>query len=208
MEYHRKTSRIIKNLSCPLLSICVVGAENARCPGQPPDAMGVLGVSPRPTTRALTGWTFCGSTSHTTEEKIQEIEHILFTTERPRSRNGFSRTGKSIFEKRHRALADRSATVRWSWFVRVSGQRTGGNKYPWPLRSRRRIVRVAKGYLTGAFVFGQIAAEKCSKFCRLLAAPKIDTSKSTGLQTKSKSGITRIEKQCSMCVISNTRCAG
>jgi succinate dehydrogenase/fumarate reductase flavoprotein subunit len=173
MEYHQRIT-IIKDLSCPLLSICVVrGAKML-------DVLDNLLMQ-------WECWDFAKANhaalaglgplrlrlSHLPEEKIQEIEHILFSTERPVQERFFKR----------RQIDFRKDDIElWPTEVQLCGghgmsglvvNERAETNVP-GLYAGGDVSCVAKGYLTGAFVFGQIAAEQSVRFARSCPRPKVD----------------------------------
>jgi succinate dehydrogenase/fumarate reductase flavoprotein subunit len=111
--------------------------------------------------------------SHLPPEKIQEIESILFTTERP-VQERFFKNRKIDFRKHDIEL----------WPTEV--QLCGGHGLSGVVVNEKAettiaglyaagdVSCVARGYLTGAFVFGEIAAEQAFGFVSSTPAPKMD----------------------------------
>ena len=103
--------------------------------------------------------------SHLPEEKIEEIEHLIFTLERPscerflKGRNVDMR--KSDVELATTELflcgghGQAGLTVDETAATTVAGLYAAGDTAP-----------LGRGYLTGAFVFGQLAAENGTAFAR------------------------------------------
>jgi succinate dehydrogenase/fumarate reductase flavoprotein subunit len=111
--------------------------------------------------------------SHLPEAVIQEIESILFTTERPVQQRFFQ--GRGIDFRR-------DDIELWP----TEAQLCGGHGMTGLLVNHRAettvaglyaagdVACVAKGHLTGAFVFGEIAAEEAAAFVRARPRPDPD----------------------------------
>ncbi len=111
--------------------------------------------------------------SHLPEAVIQEIERILFTTERPVQQRFFQ--GRGIDFRR-------DDIELWP----TEAQLCGGHGMTGLLVNHRAettvpglyaagdVACVAKGHLTGAFVFGEIAAEQAAAFVRARSRPDPD----------------------------------
>jgi succinate dehydrogenase/fumarate reductase flavoprotein subunit len=113
--------------------------------------------------------------SHLPVEKIEEIEHILFTTERPVMERFFSRRNID-FKKNDIEL--------WPTEHKIcGGHGLGGivvnekaeTVIP-GLFAAGDAACVSKGHLTGAFVFGEIAAESSVDFAKSNGNADIDSS--------------------------------
>ncbi|RPJ54766.1 MAG: FAD-binding protein, partial [Acidobacteria bacterium] len=111
--------------------------------------------------------------SHLPEAVIQEIEGILFTTERPVQQRFFK--GRNIDFRR-------DDIELWpTEFQLCGGHGMSGlvvnaraeTSVP-GLYAAGDVACVSKGHLTGAFVFGEIAAEGAAAFVRAHAAPRAD----------------------------------
>ncbi len=173
MEFQYRVT-IIKDLSCPLLSICVVrGArmldifdeilmEWTSWDLKKANAAAAAGRGPLRL-----------RLSHLPEDKIREIESILFTTERPVQERFFKRRGID-FRKQDIEL--------WPTEPQICGghgmsglvvNEKAETAVP-GLYASGDVSCVAKGHLTGAFVFGEIAAERAASFARSETAPKLD----------------------------------
>lgn len=173
---------IIKDLSCPLLSICVVrGArmldifdeilmEWTSWDLKKANAAAAAGRGPLRL-----------RLSHLPPEKIKEIESILFTTERPVQERFFKRR-KIDFRKDDIELwptepqicgghGMAGLVVNEKAETAVPGLYAGGD-----------VSCVAKGHLTGAFVFGEIAAEGAARFAASQRAPTLDSGQVQEIQ--------------------------
>ena len=194
MEYHQRIT-IIKDLSCPLLSICVVrGAKML-------DVLDNLLMQwecwdfAKANHAALTGLgPLRLRLSHLPEEKIQEIEHILFTTERPVQERFF----------KNRQIDFRKDDIElWPTEVQLCGghgmsglvvNERAETNVP-GLYAGGDVSCVAKGYLTGAFVFGQIAAEQSVRFAGSCPRPKVDPAQIEGVKQKIEKRTARADKR-------------
>ncbi len=119
--------------------------------------------------------------SHLPEQTIQEIEDILFTTERPVQQRFFK--GRNIdFRKNDIEL--------WP----TENQLCGGHGMTGIVVNERAetgvpglyaagdVACVAKGHLTGAFIFGEIAAEQAARFVRSNPQPGLDSAQVDDIQ--------------------------
>jgi succinate dehydrogenase/fumarate reductase flavoprotein subunit len=173
MEYHQRVT-IVKDLNCPLLSICVVRG------GKMLDILDNLLMQ-------WECWDFAKANhaasaglgplrirlSHLPNEKIQEIESILFSTERPVQERFFK--GRKIDFRNH-------DIELWPTEVQLCGghglsglvvNERAETNIP-GLYASGDVSCVAKGYLTGAFVFGEIAAEQAVTFAASEGKPRVD----------------------------------
>lgn len=102
---------------------------------------------------------------HLPEDKIKEIEDILFTTERPvmerffRGRGiDFRHSDIELFNTEHFLCSGHGLAgvlVNDNGETDIRGLLAAGD-----------VACVARGHLTGAFTFGEITAERASKICR------------------------------------------
>ncbi len=110
---------------------------------------------------------------HLPEDKIKEIEDILFTTERPvierffRGRGiGFRHSDIELFNTEHFLCSGHGMAgllVNDTGETNIRGLLAAGD-----------VACVAKGHLTGAFTFGEITAENASRICK--AEPRAEIS--------------------------------
>jgi succinate dehydrogenase/fumarate reductase flavoprotein subunit len=194
MEYHQRIT-IIKDLSCPLLSICVVrGAKML-------DVLDNMLMQwecwdfAKANHAALSGLgPLRLRLSHLPEEKIQEIEHILFTTERP--------VQERFFKNRHIDFRKDDIEL-WPTEVQLCGghgmsgvvvNERAETNVP-GLYAAGDVSCVAKGYLTGAFVFGQIAAEQSVRFAASCSRPKADPAQIDRVKDKIAKRTARADKR-------------
>jgi succinate dehydrogenase/fumarate reductase flavoprotein subunit len=102
---------------------------------------------------------------HLSEEKIHEIEDILFSTERPVMERFFQGRGINfrhsdieLFNTEHFLCSGHGMAgllINERGETSVQGLLAAGD-----------VACVAKGHLTGAFVFGEVAAERAAEICR------------------------------------------
>ncbi|MBW2146983.1 MAG: FAD-binding protein [Deltaproteobacteria bacterium] len=119
--------------------------------------------------------------NHLPEETIQEIEDILFTTERPvqqrffKGRNVDFRKGDiELWPTEHQLCGGHGMSglvVNERAETGVPGLYAAGD-----------VACVAKGHLTGAFVFGEIAAEQAARFVRSNPRPGRDSAQVDDVQ--------------------------
>ena len=183
MEYHQRVT-IVKDLNCPLLSICVVRG------GKMLDVLDNLLMQwecwdfAKANHAALSGLgPLRIRLSHLPSEKIQEIESILFSTERPVQERFF----------KNRKIDFRTHDIElWPTEVQLCGghglsgvvvNERAETNIP-GLYAAGDVSCVAKGYLTGAFVFGEIAAEQAVGFAAAQGPPKIDTNQIEAIKKK------------------------
>ena len=194
MEFQYRVT-IIKDLSCPLLSICVVrGArmldifdeilmEWTSWDLKKANAAAAAGRGPLRL-----------RLSHLPHEKIREIESILFTTERPVQERFFKRRNID-FRKQDIELwptepqicgghGMSGLVVNERAETGVPGLYAGGD-----------VSCVAKGHLTGAFVFGEIAAEQAAVFAKSQPAPRLDSRQVKALEERVRKLADRADKR-------------
>lgn len=107
---------------------------------------------------------------HLAEETIREIEDILFSTERPVQKRFFA--GRGIDFRRN------DVELHPTEFFMCGGHGMTGlvvneraeTSVP-GLYAAGDVSCVSRGHLTGAFVFGEVAAESAAEYCR--AAPRM-----------------------------------
>lgn len=165
---------IIKDLSCPLLSICVVrGARMLDILDEILMEWTSWDLKKANAAAAAGRGPLRLRLSHLPHDKIKEIESILFSTERPVQERFFKRRNID-FRKQDIELwptepqicgghGMSGLVVNEKAETAVPGLYAGGD-----------VSCVAKGHLTGAFVFGEIAAEQAAGFVRTQPAPKLN----------------------------------
>ncbi|MBW1711554.1 MAG: FAD-binding protein [Deltaproteobacteria bacterium] len=113
--------------------------------------------------------------NHLPEENIREIEELLFSTERPvqerffKGRNGDFRTGEIELWPTECFLCGGHGLTG----VRVNER--AETSVP-GLYAAGDTALVARGHLTGAFVFGEIAAENASEYAAASQAVEVEAS--------------------------------
>lgn len=111
--------------------------------------------------------------SHLSEEKIREVEDLLFTTERPVQERFF----------KGRGIDFRSGDIElWPTDCYLCGghgltgiriNERAESSLP-GLYAAGDVSLVARGHLSGAFVYGQIAAESATEYAAQCAVPRIN----------------------------------
>ncbi|MBP3730924.1 MAG: FAD-binding protein [Mailhella sp.] len=165
MEYTQRTM-LIKDSNMPLLAICVTrGGKVLDCNGKVIMEGEVNNINAMNEAFTQGRGPVHIQLSHLPEEKIREIEHILFTTERPVNERFFA--GRRIdFRKQDIEL--------WpTEYYLCGGHGLAGIRVNERaetavpgLYAAGDVASVAKQHLTGAFVFGEIAAEQAVKYIR------------------------------------------
>jgi len=186
---------IIKDLSCPLLSICVVrGARMLDIFDEILMEWEAWDLKKANAAVAEGRGPLRVRMSHLPHEKIKEIESILFTTERP-VQERFFKNRKIDFRKQDIEL--------WPTEVQLCGghgmsglvvNEKAETGVP-GLYAAGDVSCVAKGHLTGAFVFGEVAAEEAVHFATSQTAPKLDPGQVTELEKKIEKRTSRGDKR-------------
>jgi len=129
---------------------------------------------------------------HLPEAKIKEIEDILFTTERPVQQRFYEgrgvnfRTGDiELWPTEYYLCGGHGMT---GIFVNEQAATTLPGLY-----AAGDVSLVARGHLSGAFVYGEIAAEEASEFARKHSAPK--RSKAPNMEGLKSDLIKRMEQK-------------
>jgi len=175
MEFTR-TSPLIKDMSCPLLYIVLTrGAEVVNAFGEKIGGEG--GVSMGTMLKEIydgKGPIFISMT-HLPDEKVSEIESILFTTERPIQRKFFKGRGIDFREK---AIELRPTEVQLCGGHGASGIRVDERAQTAVrgLYAAGDVACVPGQHLTGAFVFGEVAAEEAVALVRGSESPALDAT--------------------------------
>lgn len=175
MEFTR-TSPLIKDLSCPLLYIVLTrGAEVVNAFGE--KVTGEGGVSMGSMLKEIVdgkGPIFINMT-HLPHESVSEIESILFTTERPIQRKFFKGRGIDFREK---PIELAPTEVQLCGGHGASGIRVNerAETTVTGLYAAGDVACVPGQHLTGAFVFGEVAAENAVELTRGSYAPVVDAS--------------------------------
>jgi succinate dehydrogenase/fumarate reductase flavoprotein subunit len=121
--------------------------------------------------------------SHLPEEAIREIESILFSTERPAQERFFKGRGVD-FRKGDIELWPTENQLCGGHGMSGLGVNEKAETTVPGLYAAGDVACVSKGHLTGAFVFGEIAAEQAVRFIASQPSPKIDRGQIAGMQRK------------------------
>jgi len=131
--------------------------------------------------------------SHLPHDLISEVEDILFTTERPiqqkffKERNvDFRKDDIELWPTEHQLCGGHGkcgVVVNERAETGVPGLYAAGD-----------VASVAKGHLTGAFVFGEIAAEQAALFARSNPAPKLNTDQINDIDSTRKRRLSQNNK--------------
>ncbi|MCF8070534.1 MAG: FAD-binding protein [Desulfobacterales bacterium] len=133
------------------------------------------------------------SLKHLPEETISEIEHILFTCERP--------VQERFFRNRHIDFRTHDIEL-WPTEVQLcgghgmSGIRVDENAWTgiYGLYAAGDVACVPKQHLTGAFVFGEIAAENAVKVTKNINDVCVDEKKILSILNKKESRENNLDK--------------
>jgi succinate dehydrogenase/fumarate reductase flavoprotein subunit len=166
-------SPLIKDLNCPLLYITLTrGAEVVNALGEKIELEYLSTQTMLKELREGRGPIFI-KMNHLSEERIQEIERILFTTERPIQKKFWENRGVDfreglieLGETEYQLCGGHGLTgvvVNEKTETTLKGLYAAGDVACVPLQ-----------HLTGAFVFGEVAAEEAVKFVRNIDHSKID----------------------------------
>ena len=112
--------------------------------------------------------------SHLPEETIQEIEDILFSTERPVQQRFFKGRGIDFRKKDIEIWPTEHQLCGGHGMCGVVVNERAETEVP-GLYAAGDVSCVSKGHLTGAFVFGEIAAEQAADFVSSNPQPKINS---------------------------------
>ncbi|MHA1200208.1 MAG: fumarate reductase/succinate dehydrogenase flavoprotein subunit [Candidatus Heimdallarchaeaceae archaeon] len=166
-------SPLIKDINCPLLYITLTrGAEVVNALGETIDLEYLSTQTMLKELREGRGPIFI-KMSHLSEERIQEIERILFTTERPIQKKFWDNRGVDfreglieLGETEYQLCGGHGLTglvVNEKAETTLKGLYAAGDVACVPLQ-----------HLTGAFVFGEVSAEEAVKFVSNSDQRKID----------------------------------
>ncbi len=166
-------SPLIKDLNCPLLYITLTrGAEVVNALGETIELEYLSTQTMLKELREGRGPIFI-KMNHLPEERIQEIERILFTTERPIQKKFWDNRGVDfreglieLGETEYQLCGGHGLTgvvVNEKTETTLKGLFAAGDVACVPLQ-----------HLTGAFVFGEVAAEEAVKFVSNIDHSKVD----------------------------------
>ncbi len=173
MEYTQRTM-LIKDSNMPLLAICVTrGAKVLDCNGNVIMEGEVNNINAMNEAFTEGRGPVHIQLSHLPEEKIREIEHILFTTERP--------VNERFFGGRHIDFRKQDIELWPTEYLLCGGHGLAGIRVNERaetavpgLYAAGDVASVAKQHLTGAFVFGEVAAEEAIKYMDGMPDPVIN----------------------------------
>jgi succinate dehydrogenase/fumarate reductase flavoprotein subunit len=165
MEYTQR-AMLIKDSNMPLLAICVTrGGKVLDCEGNVIMQGEVNNINAMNEAFTQGRGPIHIQLSHLPEEKIREIEHILFSTERPVNERFFA--GRRIDFRRQ------DIELWPTEFYLCGGHGLAGIRVNERaetavpgLYAAGDVASVAKQHLTGAFVFGEVAAEQAVSYLR------------------------------------------
>ncbi len=168
-------SPLIKDINCPLLYITLTrGAEVVNAHGETIDLEYVSTQNMLKELRKGKGPIFI-KMNHLSEERIQEIERILFTVERPIQKKFWENRGIDfrqglieLGETEYQLCGGHGMTgivVNEKAETTLKGLYAAGD-----------VACVPFQHLTGAFVFGEVAAEEAVKFVKKIDFGEVDKS--------------------------------
>lgn len=120
---------------------------------------------------------------HLPKEVIEEIESILFTTERPVQQRFFKARGIDFRKSDIELWPTESQICGGHGMAGLVVNEKAETTVP-GLYAAGDVACVSKGHLTGAFVFGEIAAEQAVSFILSHPFPKIDETQIIHLRKK------------------------
>ena len=132
--------------------------------------------------------------SHLKPEKIQEIEHILFSTERPVQERFFKARGID-FRERDIELWPTEAQVCGGHGMAGTDVNTKAETGVPGLYAAGDVACVPKQHLTGAFVFGEVAAESAMDFMRSHPKVKTDDAQWQTLEKERDGRFTTVDRE-------------
>jgi succinate dehydrogenase/fumarate reductase flavoprotein subunit len=121
--------------------------------------------------------------SHLPEEVIREIESILFSTERPVQERFFKGRGVDFRKGDIELWPTENQLCGGHGMSGLVVNEKAETAVP-GLYAAGDVACVSKGHLTGAFVFGEIAAEQAVRFIASQPSPKFDPGQIAGMQRK------------------------
>ena len=157
---------IVKDINCPLLYITLTrGAKLLNAIGESVggDHPGIKNMFDEHYGKGL-GYLRIRM-SHLPHEKIEEVEDILFSTEKPVLQRYFE--GKGVdFRKRDIELGPTDLFLCGGHGITGVSVNAGAESSIPGLYSAGDTANVHRGHLTGAFVFGQLAAESATQYIK------------------------------------------
>lgn len=167
---------IVKDINCPLLYITMTrGARLLNAIGEDVggDHPGIKNMFDEHFGRGL-GYLRL-RLSHLPHEKIEEVEDILFSTEKPVLQRYFE--GKSVnFRSRDIELGPTDCYLCGGHGITGVSVNSGAAASVPGLYAAGDTANVHRGHLTGAFVFGQLAAESATEYIKSVDARQCDTA--------------------------------
>ncbi|MFZ7101597.1 MAG: FAD-binding protein [Peptococcaceae bacterium] len=112
--------------------------------------------------------------SHLPEEKIKSIEDILFTTEKPACERFFAGRGIDFREKDIELGPTETYLCGGHGITGIVVNEKAEASIP-GLYAAGDVANVGRGHLSGAFVFGEIAAEAASEYIKSASDNQVDT---------------------------------
>lgn len=113
--------------------------------------------------------------SHLPEEKIKDIEDILFDTEKPACERFFEGRGINFRNNDIELGPTETYLCGGHGITGIVVNEKAEASIP-GLYAAGDVANVGRGHLTGAFVFGEVAAESASEYIKSIAENSIDSS--------------------------------
>ena len=110
---------------------------------------------------------------HLSEEKIREVEELLFSTERPVQERFFKGRGVDFRTGEIELWPTDCYLCGGHGLTGIRINERGESSVP-GLYAAGDVSLVARGHLSGAFTYGQITAENATEYARTVADPVID----------------------------------
>jgi len=132
--------------------------------------------------------------SHLKPEEIEEIEHILFSTERPIQKRFFKARGVD-FRERDIELWPTEAQVCGGHGMAGTDVNTKAETGVPGLYAAGDVACVPKQHLTGAFVFGEVAAESATEFIHSHPRVKTDDAQWRNLEKERDERFTTVGRE-------------
>jgi len=113
---------------------------------------------------------------HLSEKEVAYIEHILFTCERPACKRFFEGRGVNFRDTTIELWPTETYLCGGHGLAGVRVNPKAETKVP-GLYSAGDNSLVARGHLTGAFAFGEVAAENAAQYCRSIDESRVPSDK-------------------------------